>query len=171
VKRVKWFDKKFNFDLNKRELTTILSKLKETPERIDKLVVNLSEETITKKTGEEWSIKENIGHLIDLEELHSGRIDDFIAGKESLRPADLKNEKTYEAGHNEKDIRRLLREFRKVREDFIKRFSDLDQETLTRNSLHPRLKQKMRPIDLAQFILEHDKHHMQTIRELIKKHP
>jgi len=29
------------------------------------------------------------------------------------------------------------------------------------------LKQPMHPIDMAQFVLEHDEHHIQTIKELI----
>ncbi len=36
-------------------------------------------------------------------------------------------------------------------------------------ALHPRLNQPMRVIDLAQFVAEHDDHHIQTINELINK--
>jgi uncharacterized damage-inducible protein DinB len=170
VKRQKWFDKKFQFDLSEGHYGSVLKKLRDTPENIAQLVSSLPEEVLTKRIENRWSIKENIGHLIDLEELHDSRIDDFIAGKEVLRPADLKNKKTDEANHNSKKITDLVNELIVAREDFVKRMKHLDEKTLSRSSIHPRLNQPMRPIDMAQFVLEHDEHHIQTVKELILKH-
>jgi len=170
VKRQKWFDKKFQFDLSEDHYGSVLKKLRETPENIAQLVSALPEEVLTKRIENRWSIKENIGHLIDLEELHDGRIDDFIVGKEVLRPADLKNKKTDEANHNSKKITDLVNELKVAREDFVKRMKHLDGKTLSRSSIHPRLNQPMRPIDMARFVLEHDEHHIETIKELIHGH-
>jgi len=167
MKRQKWFDKKFQFDLSEDHYGSVLMKLRETPENIAQLVAPLPEEVLTKRTDNRWSIKENIGHLIDLEELHDGRIDDFINGKEILRSADLNNKKTDEANHNNKKIGDLLRQLKEARENFVKRMKHLDLQILSRSSIHPRLNQLMRPIDMAQFVLEHDEHHIQTIKELI----
>jgi len=169
VKRQKWFDKKFQFDLSEDHYGSVLKKLRETPENIAQLVSPLSEEVLTKRIENRWSIKENIGHLIDLEELHDGRIDDFIAGKEILRPADLNNRKTDEANHNNKKIGDLLSQLKMVRENFVKRMKHLDVQILSSSSKHPRLNQPMRPIDMAQFVLKHDEHHIQTIKELINQ--
>jgi uncharacterized damage-inducible protein DinB len=169
MNRVKWIDKKFDFHLNQKEFESLLSKLNETPDRISRLVINVPEEFLIRKVGHKWSIKENIGHLVDLEELHGGRIDDFSEGKENLRPADLNNIKTNEANHNEKDINSLLNDFKSVRERFVKRLSEFDETVLNKNLLHPRLNQSMRPIDMAQFVLEHDKHHIETIKEILKR--
>jgi hypothetical protein len=116
-----------------------------------------------------WSIKENIGHLNDLEELHSGRIDDFIEGKEKLRSADMTNKRTYQASHNKKSIKTILSEFKNARKLFVNRMNGLDEFVVNRSSVHPRLNQPMRPIDMAKFVLEHDKHHLQTIKEMIEK--
>ncbi len=167
--RVKWFDKKFTFSLNQDEYKDILSKLNRTPDRIAKLVNHITSEQLIKRIDEMWSVKENIGHLIDLEELHNGRIDDFIAGKDILRPADLTNKKTNEGGHNIKDINYLINEFKKERIHFVKRLSELDEVTLKKSAIHPRLNKPMRPIDMAQFVLEHDEHHIETINEIIEK--
>lgn len=167
MERRKWFDKKFQFDLLENHYGSVLKKLRETPEKITQLVSSLAENVLIKRIEGRWSIKENIGHLIDLEELHDGRIDDFIAGKEILRPADLNNKKTDEANHNNKKIGDLLNQLKAVRESFIKRMKHLDLQILSRSSIHPRLNQLMRPIDMAQFVLEHDEHHIQTIKELI----
>jgi len=167
--RQKWFDKKFQFELSQDDYELILSKLNGNPQKISKLVSSLPVAVLTKKIDNGWSIQENVGHLIDLEELHSGRIDDFIAGKENLRPADLNNRKTDIANHNNKNIGELLKKLKSVRDDFINRMKNLDAEILKRSSIHPRLNQSMRPIDMAQFVLEHDEHHIETIKELIKK--
>jgi hypothetical protein len=43
----------------------------------------------------------------------------------------------------------------------------LDEQILSSTSIHPRLNQPMRPIDMAQFVLEHDEHHIETIKEII----
>jgi len=163
----KWFDKKFEFKYSPADYDLLLNELMKTPEKILQIVSSLPEEILTKKIDNRWSIKENIGHLIDLEELHDGRIDDFISGKEILRPADLNNRKTDEANHNSKNISQLLIQLKQVRENFLERLSDLDASVRERVAIHPRLNQPMRPIDMAQFVLEHDEHHIQTIKELI----
>ena len=168
MERQKWFDKKFRFELSQDNYDLILNRLKENPDKISLLVSALPMEVLTKKVDNRWSIQENVGHLIDLEELHDGRIDDFIAGKEILRPADLNNRKTEEANHNNKNISELLVRLKMVRENFIKRMKHLDAKVQSKSSIHPRLKQPMRPIDMAQFVLEHDEHHIETIKDLIK---
>jgi hypothetical protein len=167
--REKWFDKKFRFELSNENYGSILMKLKENPDRISKIVSSLSVETLTKRVDSKWSIQENVGHLIDLEELHDARIDDFIQKKERLRPADLNNRKTEEANHNNKKINDLLKQLKEVREHFVKRMKHLDEKVLTHSAIHPRLNQPMKPIDMAQFVLEHDEHHIQTIKELIDR--
>jgi hypothetical protein len=165
--RVKWFDRKFEFNLPDEKLNNVLEKISKSPEIIKVLVQNVPEEKLNRKLNGKWSIKENIGHLADLEELHSGRIDDFIEGKKVLRPADLKNTKTEQANHNSKSLNQIISEFESVREDFLKRIQSLDNEILERQSLHPRLNQQMRPVDMCYFIAEHDDNHIEIIKELI----
>ena len=167
MERKKWFDKKFQFDLTPDKYSSLLKKLIEIPQTISQLVFSLDETVLIKRVDNKWSIKENIGHLIDLEELHDGRIDDFITGKEILRSADINNQKTNEANHNSKNINDLTEQFKNVRESFVKRMKNLDVKILLSSSIHPRLKQPMRPIDMAQFVLEHDEHHIETIKALI----
>jgi len=165
----KWFEKKFDLSLPDSKLNELLERLAATPGEIEEMIKNIPEDVLNKKHGGKWSIKENIGHLIDLEELHSARIDDFIDGKETLRSADLQNKKTNEADHNVKNINELINDFRKVRKDFASRLNSLSKEVLNRQSVHPRLKQAMRPVDMAYFVAEHDDHHINTIKDLIEK--
>lgn len=169
MKREKWFDKNFQFYLSVDHYGSVLMKLRETPDNIAQLVSPLQEDVLIKRIVNRWSIQENIGHLIDLEELQDSRIEDFIAGKEILRPAELKNRKTEDANHNNEKIGDLLDQLKMVRENFVKRMKHLDVQILSSSSKHPRLNQPMRPIDMAHFVLEHNEHHIQTIIELINQ--
>ena len=162
-----WTDKKFIFVLENSELSSIIDRLKDSHSKIKQIINGVPEEILDKKPEGKWSIKENVGHLIDLEELHDKRIDDFLENRHVLHAADMKNKKTDDARHNRKDINQLVSEFKKVRDEFIRRLESLDAEVLERTSLHPRLKQPMRVIDLAQFVSEHDDYHIETIREIV----
>lgn len=169
MNRELWFKKQFKFELDNKDLHLLLERLNDTPFRLKQLVENIPENILIEKPNGKWSIKENIGHLTDLEELHDQRINDFIDGRRILRASDLQNKKTHQANHNSKNMQDLLNEFSEVRKKFIKRIESLDSETMEKIALHPRLNQPMRVIDLAQFVAEHDDHHIQTINELINK--
>ena len=168
MQRTKWIERKFTFNLSENELAKVLEKLNATISNLKQLVSSLSDSQLKKKVDTKWSIQEHIGHLGDLEELHEGRIDDFINRKEILRAADMSNAKTNFANHNQASIQDLINNFTKKRDNFISRLSKLDVETQKFKSLHPRLQIMMRPIDMAFFTAEHDDHHLTTIREILK---
>lgn len=127
----------------------------------------LTEEQLCSRTEGKWSIKEEIGHLSDLEELHDGRIDDFLQRKEILRAADMSNAKTVGADHNSKSLEQLLSEFSQKRNHYIKRLEALDDDTQRFRSIHPRLKVPARPVDMAYFTAEHDDHHLASVRKVL----
>jgi hypothetical protein len=167
--KIKWIERKFEFDLLQDEFPFILKRLSETPDKIEQLLYSVAPEVLKKKINNKWSIQEHIGHIIDLEKVHEGRIDDFISGAENLRAADMTNKKTNEANHNSKDIKQLLQLLRTTRENFIKHLEELDDNVLSCISLHPRLNQPMRVIDMASFVAEHDDHHINSMIELSQK--
>ena len=168
MQRTKWIEKKFTFDFSEEELNSVLERLGKTVSTIQQLISSLNEFQLKQNLNNKWSIQEHIGHLSDLEELHEGRIDDFINRKDILRAADMSNAKTNFANHNQATIKDLLNNFTKKRDNFISRLSKLDVETQKFKSLHPRLQVAMRPIDMAFFTAEHDEHHLETIREMIR---
>jgi uncharacterized damage-inducible protein DinB len=169
MQRIKWIDKKFPNNLPEGLLPDILERLRGTPARIGEMVSMLSETQLSEKPGgASWSIKEHIGHLSDLEEVHEGRIADIVAGKEVMRAADMSNKRTYISDHNQKSIQQLLRDFKIKRYDFIAAFEKMGQAHHQFSLLHPRLKIMMKPVDLAFFIAEHDDHHLTSIRQILK---
>jgi len=165
---INWVDKVWEFELNMDEFATIVARLRHTPVAIRQLVEGKSSEHFTKRVDGAWSVHEHIGHLADLEALHEGRIDDFEAGLEVLRAADMTNRKTEEANHNERSLDELLTSFEAIREHFVNRLEGLGQEVLYRSALHPRLQKMMRPVDLAFFCAEHDDHHVAAIARLME---
>ena len=128
------------------------------------IVDNVSSQNLTVRFNKAWSIQEHIGHLLDLEELHVGRIDDFIARKKILRAADMSNAKTIAADHNHANIHHMLNDFNNSRDELIKRLEALDNKTQKFQALHPRLQIMMRPVDMAYFTAEHDDHHIASMR-------
>jgi hypothetical protein len=163
MERTKWVDRKFSFGIPAGWLYNVIVRLDGAPVRIRELISGLDEKQLSSRSGDSWSIKEHIGHLSDLEELHDGRIDDFIAGHSELRPADMSNRKTYAASHNDRQADELLEEFSMKRREFINRLLALSDEVMSSESLHPRLNEMMKPVDMAYFTAEHDDHHIASI--------
>jgi uncharacterized damage-inducible protein DinB len=109
-----------------------------------------------------------VGHLFDLEELWSGRLDELAKGKEQLRGADLENRKTHDAKHDDRPIKELLSGFRSARMLVVDRLEALSDDELARKALHPRLQQPMSSVDLFFFVAEHDDHHLARITEILR---
>ncbi len=168
VTQIKWFERKFSFDYPIGIFPCIIERLRGTPVRLEELIRSFPLEILTQRVNDGWSIQEHVGHLGDLETLHDGRLDDFLADAKVLRAADLTNRKTNEADHNSQPIQTLLDSFRSLRMDFVKRLEELDEEVVGRIALHPRLKQPMRVIDMAFFTAEHDDHHVAKMAQLAK---
>jgi uncharacterized damage-inducible protein DinB len=165
---LRWTDRHFVFNLPEESFPLVLERLRGTPARIEDQVRGLPSSLLTRRPGDAWSIQEHIGHLIDLDELHDARLDDFLAGAERLRPADTANPKTWEARYNERPLADLLAAFRRDRERFVDRLDAWDENLIGLTSLHPRLDQAMRVIDMAFFVAEHDDHHLAKMRELAR---
>jgi len=166
VERLEWIKRQFSFELPLGMYPNVVERVRGTPARLEDLVRFMPGEILTKRDGDKWSIQEQAGHLLDLELLGMNRLDDFEAGRETLVAADMGNRKTHEANHNAKTIENILTAFRKERMAFVRRLAAYDEKFVQRTALHPRLKVKIRVIDLVFFIAEHDDHHLARISEL-----
>jgi uncharacterized damage-inducible protein DinB len=168
MKQTKWFERKFNFTSTQNIFPIIIERLWGTPVRLEEKLKSIPPEILTTKVDNAWSIKENIGHLTDLETLWQIRLEDLIAGKQELLEADLQNTKTHNANHNDVPVEKLLKDFRKIRQETLSMLEGIDEELVFRSALHPRLKTPMRTMDLFLFVAEHDDHHLARISELVK---
>jgi hypothetical protein len=166
IERTEWIKRQFKFGLPIGMYANVVERLRGTPPRLEDLTRSLPHEVLTHRDGDKWSIQEHAGHLLDLEVLGMDRLDDFEAGRDELVAADMTNRKTHEADHNGNTIEAILAAFRKERTEFVRRLDSYDEAFVQRTALHPRLNEKIRVIDLAFFIAEHDDHHLARISEM-----
>jgi uncharacterized damage-inducible protein DinB len=167
ITQLPWTQRTFNFDFHHGLFPNILERLYGTPARIEELISGVGDDRLSQRINGKWSVKEHIGHLHDLEELHYGRIDDFLNHEPVLRAADMSNKKTNNADHNYKSIEELIEQFRVSRKEFTDRLSTLDEHQIIITSIHPRLNQLMRIVDMMYFTAEHDDHHLAIIRDIL----
>lgn len=166
MQQIKWFERRFDFAFKQNIFPSIIERLDGTSIRLKTKIEQIPLELLEIKPCEKWSIKENIGHLTDLEPLWHGRLDDIMENKEYLRPADLENQKTDIAHHNKTDINVLLSQFQELRRLTVSKLIELNEQDVYKTALHPRLEKPMRTMDLFLFVAEHDDHHLARITEI-----
>ena len=166
MKQINWFDRKFHFADEQNIFPSVIERLKGTPIRLRDQMNKISAQNYIINIEGKWSMLENIGHLIDLEPIWQGRLEDIINNEIVLRAADLSNAKTNLANHNNKTFGQLISLFKDIREITIQKLERLSQKELLKSSLHPRLKTPMRIVDLFLFVAEHDDHHLARITEI-----
>ena len=82
-----WIERTFSMEFPPAKMPDLLERVRGTPPRIEERIRGLSREVLTGNDGAGWSIQRNIGHLIDLEPLHMGRIGQILAGENPLQAA------------------------------------------------------------------------------------
>jgi uncharacterized damage-inducible protein DinB len=166
--KVKWIERRFVFDFPHGHYPEILERIRGTPARMEDRLRAIPRKALTVKPDRGWSIQEHIGHLLDVDSLFIGRIDDFEKGVEKLRPADMSNQRTEQARHNERPLETILSAFRGQRTAFVERLEALPSVFFTREAIHPRLDVTMRVVDSLYFQAEHDDYHLARITEMLR---
>ncbi len=164
-----WVDRKFDFKFPASNYSQFIERLRKTPDRLERLMQHLSSEILVRRDAEKWSIQENAGHLMSVDKLFSGRLEDYKNNLNELRPADLSGKNTSDANFNNMKIADILREFRHQRGIYVEKLLELPADEFGKTAFHPRLKVNMRLCDMLYFQAEHDDHHLQRIAELINK--
>ena len=150
----KWFERKFDFKVSNDDHAVVNNRLQQTIKKIQHLLAGIPNDLLVYKPQGKWSIKENTGHLAVLEPLWRERIIQIQTGEAVLAPADLENKATFDAGFNDLNILTILKKFIDERSRTLLLLNSVNEEDKTKSSLHPRLNQPMRIIDLAYFVAE-----------------
>jgi len=166
MKQDKWFDREFDLNFGAERYAAIYQQLAGAPQRLQQAVAGMREDVLENKPEGKWSIKEQVAHLFVMEPIWRVRFQDIVDQKPTLTVADLNNTATTEGGFNSVVIAELLARFAAERQETIRLLDRIDALDLRKTSLHPRLKQPMRVIDLAYFVAEHDEHHISMIKGL-----
>jgi hypothetical protein len=163
-----WIERTFRFDYPAGKFPDLLERVRGTPARLEDRLRGAAEPVLAGTDGAGWSIKQNIGHLVDLDPLHVRRLEQILAGEETLLAADLTNRRTTEGGFNVQPIGELLGELGRVRGTLVARFAAVAEADWGRAALHPRLRQPLRVVDLLYFTAEHDDYHLARIAQLLR---
>jgi len=164
---MQWIKRKFEFDFPVSGYTGLIDRLRKTPSRIEQLTAKLQPGDLTLQPGGKWSVQEHVGLLLDLESLFNGRLEDFESEAEVLRPADMTNQKTYDADHNKSEFISIMSTFSRVRGQLVQRLEAYPMEMFGKIAQHPRLDKPMRVVDSLYFQAEHDDHHVETIIRIL----
>ena len=163
----RWFDRKFDFSFEVDEYDNLLLRLRQAPHLLERQLSAISEQVLTLKPEGKWSIKENVGHLIVLEPLWRTRFKEIKQRRNEMSPADLNNTSTEKARFNKEALQDLLQIFSFERSLTITLLKNAERVDLSNKSIHPRLKQPMRMVDMMYFVAEHDQHHLGMIDNII----
>jgi uncharacterized damage-inducible protein DinB len=168
MKRTNWFDRVFPPQNDKGVFPCILERLDGTTARLKEKTTSLNPDS-TVSTDGKWSIKKEIGHLIDLEPLWLARTLQIIDNQKDLKITDLANTKTHETDHDARSFKDLIQEFKQHRNELMCVLKEVTEADLDKAAVHPRLGTPMKIIDLAYFVAEHDDHHLAQISVLMKE--
>ena len=163
MKNTLWFEREFQFGMPPGMLPFFIERLSFTALRLEQKVRGIDEKTLSLKLDGKWSVKQNIGHLAEVDEVALRRIDEITNGVPQMSPAVFEPGKDY----NAMPIAEVIGIFKTNREANINRYRMLQEPDLEKTSLHPRLKVKMNVVDLAMFDAEHDDHHLVRINEIL----
>jgi hypothetical protein len=166
---IRWVDRTFDFSFPADAAPWLLERLRGTPARLEDRIRALPRVQLVRREGDKWSIQEHAGHLVDVETLFAGRLDDYDAGADRLRAADVSGQRTYAADHNQRELSAILADFRSARANLVARLEALDGAGFARSAFHPRLARPMRVCDMMLFESEHDDYHLALITGLIRR--
>jgi hypothetical protein len=162
MKKLAWFERQFTFGLPAGMLPFYLERLSGTAIRIEAKVKDIAESILSERRNEKWSIKQNIGHLAEVDEIANHRIDQMLQGVPVMLPAVFEPK-----DYNQQPVQEVLEYFRENRLKNLAKYKSIREEDLVKSSLHPRLQLQMNPVDLAFFDAEHDDHHLVMIEKIL----
>jgi DinB family protein len=168
VGRIRWVDRRFDFDFPVELYPELLERIRGTPARVAERLAGVSPLLLTQRSGGKWSVQEHAGHLADLDDtIFLPRLDEYDQGLGTLRAADMTNRATEAAQHNSLSLDRVVGRFRATRAAILARLDPLGPEAFVRVARHPRLDVAMRLVDLVYLQAEHDDYHLTSISEIL----
>jgi hypothetical protein len=158
-----WFERNLQFGYPKEMLPYFLERLEGSIVRMQAKVKGVPDNVLSTRLNDKWSVKQNIGHLAEVDAIANKRLDEMVAGISPMSPAVFEPQ-----DYNPWPIEKVVELFKNNRLKNLKKYMSIAESDLLKSSLHPRLKVQMTPVDLAWFDAEHDDHHLVKISEIIK---
>jgi hypothetical protein len=162
-----WMKREFSFDQPIDVFPALLERLRGTPARAKELIASVSEEVLARRSHGKWSVKDHLGHLVDLQPLDEQRLHEFLARTATLSAADISNRAREQGNHRQTPCAHILGRLRIGREELARKLDALTKEEIGISAVHPRLQKPMRLMDWVYFVAEHDDHHLAKARRAI----
>ena len=162
MKTLPWFERKLSFGYPREMLPFFIERLSGTVIRLRQKVKDVDDAILSEKPENKWSIKQNIGHLAEVDGVANQRIDQILSGVTIMAPTVFEP-----TDYSTWPVEKVLLLLEQSRSNNLKKYASLSGTDLLKSSQHPRLKVQMTPVDLAWFDAEHDDHHLVKINEII----
>ena len=159
---IPWFERNLKFGHPVAMLPYFLERLDGTLVRLQAKVGGMNDNILSTKCNGKWSVKQNIGHLAEVDAVVNKRMDEITSGVAIMSPAVFEPQ-----DYNTWPIKKVVDYFAASRAANLAKYKSLSDEQLLQSSIHPRLKVPMTPVDLAWFDAEHNDHHLVKINEII----
>lgn len=130
MKTTPWFEREFKFGLPPGMLPFFQERLSYISMRMDHRVKGMSDNRLSKKFDGKWSVKQNIGHLADVDEIAMKRIHEMLSGKPVMSPAVFESKEDYHS----MSIADVIELFKKSRAANLEVYKRLTVADLTKNS-------------------------------------
>ena len=127
-----WFERNLKFGYTPDMLPFFLERLQGTIIRLEEKIRGIDEKILSRKLEGKWSIKENIGHLAEVDEVSNKRLTEMTLGVAVLSPAVFEPQ-----DYNPWPAGKILDLFKKNRLHNLKKYKTLSGEQLKMSSLHP----------------------------------
>ncbi len=173
-----WSERSFVHSGSVADVRVLISRVNGTSARLQDALTGIEERVIKVRTPSpdatkslrptlRWSPLDHAGHLLDVDDLHSRRIKEFLNEVEILSGADSSNSKTEDEHYNRQPLDPILQRFRVGRSIITNVLYGLPESAFEKRAIHPRMNESIRLFDYLELIAEHDDHHLAVIRELI----
>jgi hypothetical protein len=87
MQEIPWFERKLTFGATKDMLPYFLERLSGTIVRIAAKIKAVPNDVLSAQYHGKWSVKQNIGHLAEVDEINYRRIGEMLAGISPMSPA------------------------------------------------------------------------------------
>lgn len=154
MQKLPWFERVFKFGLPVGMLPFYIERLESALPRTKNKVKGISEEKISARLSNKWSIKENIAHLAEVDGIALTLIEEMILRVSTLSRA-VFEPMPYHGWE--------------ARIQNVTRYRTLSLVDLGKFAMHPRLSLCMTPVDLGCFHAEHDDQHLVRIGEILSQ--
>lgn len=118
---------------------------------------------------QKWSIQTHAGHLLTMESLWIGRLDDFFLERPTLRPWNGNNADTEAAQFDLQNISQILDDFESIRTAHLTMIKKNLELLIPRSCLHERSGRQLSFQEHLQWIVNHDQEHLKIINERINQ--